>query len=173
MGAPEGWLGGFVPVRAVLARTAEIAITLGPMEAFPTGVSLELQITRRRPDRDHGWDLDGGMQFGVAYADGSKWQGFGQSCPLPGEGPPQAPMMWGAGGGGTSRHFAHRYWLWPLPPPGPVTFALSWRQEGVEETTVQIEGAVFRAAAEEAKRLWEPLTEEEEEAAMRASHRWG
>jgi hypothetical protein len=34
---------------------------------------------------------------------------------------------------------------------------------------VQIEGALFRAAAEKAQELWEPLTEEEEEEAIRAA----
>lgn len=169
MGAPEGWLGGFVPLRIVLVRNARLLITLGPMEAYPTGVSIELQVTSRQPRHFGGReDDDGGMQVGVAYGDGSKWQGFGERWPSPGEKSPPSPMMWSMGGGGSDRHFSYRYWLWPLPPPGPVTFALTWPERGVEETTIEIDSGVFRAAAEEAQKLWEPLTEEEEEAAMRA-----
>lgn len=27
-------------------------------------------------------------------------------------------------------------WLWPLPPPGPITFAMSWEKFHVAEVTV-------------------------------------
>ncbi len=171
MGAPEGWLGGFVPTRIVLVANAQLLVTLGPMEAYATGVSIELQITHRQPHhRFRGDDVNGGMQLGVAYGDGSKWQSLDERWPSPGEKSPPSPMMWSMGGGGSDRQQSSRYWLWPLPPPGPVTFALAWPELGVEETTTEIEGAVFRAAAEEAQKLWEPLTEEEEEAALRAGH---
>jgi hypothetical protein len=164
MGAPEGWLGGFVPWRGVVVQTAELLVTLGPMEAFPTGVSVELRVTTRQRSRglERRRDLDAHMRFGVGYPDGSKWQGMGPYCPVSREAPPPSPMMWSTGGGGDARHFTHHYWLWPLPPPGPVTFALAWPEANVEEATIQIEGAVLRAAAQEAQKLWEPLPEEEE-----------
>jgi hypothetical protein len=164
MGPPGGWLGGFVPWRGVLVQSAELLVTLGSMEAFPTGVSMDLRVrTRQRAlGFGHPRDLDAGMRFGVGFPDGSKWQGMGDHCPVPGASSPPPPVLWGMGGGGSEYSYQHRYWLWPLPPPGPVTFALAWPEAGVEEATVQIDGALFRAAAQEAKKFWEPAPDEDE-----------
>src|SRR6185295_10694815 len=77
MAAPEGWLGGFVPVRPVLARTEEVVITLEQLEAFPTGVRFELTVVTRRPFVGVSavrWGIGGGgIRLGVAFPDGSKW----------------------------------------------------------------------------------------------------
>jgi hypothetical protein len=170
MAPPEGWLGGFVPVRIVLARTAELALTLGPMEAFPTGVLLRLQIATRQLTRGLSPYIgmnDSGMRLGVAFADGSKWQGMRHNRPWPAGGSPPAPSVTFNGGGGGDNEFEQRLWLWPLPPPGPLTFALSWPERGVDEVTVEVDGTLFRAAATEAEQLWQPLTPEEREAATR------
>ncbi len=45
-------------------------------------------------------------------------------------------------------------WLWPLPPPGPLTFVCAWPAEGVEETHAQIDGAEILAASARAVELW-------------------
>lgn len=178
MGAPEGWLGGFVPVRVVLARTAERVITLGPMEAFPTGVSTSVVHTTRQPIIGHRLGLggmggggEGRARFGVRYSDGSKWQsGAPPASTEPGE-PPAPPLLhFGGGGGGSGTHRMDA-WLWPLPPAGPVTFAFAWPAENVDETTVEVDGAIFRTAALQAERLWEPLTSEEHQAIQEAHRR--
>ena len=70
------------------------------------------------------------------------------------------------GGGGGDTQYTQRAWLWPLPPAGPVTFALAWPEQQIDEATVQVDGALFRAAAAEAQQLWPPLTPEERAAAM-------
>lgn len=164
MGPPEGWIGGFVPMRAVLARTGEVAVILGAMEAFPTGVRLELLVLSRQPSHASRYLMDEqqGVRFGVAFPDGSKWQGG-----RPWSRTPAPPMLMSQGGGGGDHEWQQQYWLWPLPPPGPVTFAVAWPEQGIPEATTQIDGAVFRAAAAEAIQLWQPLTPEEQAAAIR------
>jgi hypothetical protein len=166
MKPPEGWLGGFVPVRLVLARTADLVTTIGGFEAFPTGIRCALKIRSREFIRAFR-ALAEGLRLGVAFPDGSKWQdGFaGRHTPL--ETPPPAPHVAPMGGGGSGSDSRADLWLWPLPPAGPVTFALSWPQRGIAETTAQIDGALLRAAAAEAQQLWPPLTAEEYAAAMR------
>ena len=168
MAPPDGWLGGYVPRRIVLGRGPEHLVTLGPMEAFPTGVAVELTITTRRPVHGPPVMMFGapdanGMRLGVAYPDAGKWQG-GQGFPPDQQTPPNAPNVWFNGGGGGGKHYAQRLWLWPLPPEGPVTFALSWCDAGIDETTTVIDGALLRAAAREAEQLWAPLSPEEEQA---------
>ncbi len=168
-GPPEGWLGGFVAVRLVMARTPELLITFGRGEAFPTGVQMEMQVITRRPTRGslslH--DDDNDLRLGVAFSDGRKWQGGQRERPWGGSTPP-GPILAPTGGGGSSNEWHQDLWLWPLPPAGPVTFALEWPREGIAETTVVIEGALFRAAADQAEQLWQPLSPEEYEAAIRA-----
>ena len=169
MAAPEGWLGGFVPVRPVLARTEEVVVTLEQFEAFPTGVQFELTVVTRRPFvavSAARWGIRGeGIRLGVAFPDGSKWQGLSHPWPSPFENPPP-PVLWMGGGGGGDTEYTQQVWLWPLPPAGPVTFALAWPEQKIDEATVQVDGALFRAGAAEAQQLWPPLTPEERAAAM-------
>ncbi|MCU1486260.1 MAG: hypothetical protein JWN67_3006 [Actinomycetia bacterium] len=171
MGPPEGWLGGYVPLRVELARAPGTIVLLGPLEAFPTGVRFELQIHSREPSHGPGigpmGPLGDDARIGVAYSDGSKWQGH--QDPFDPLRPPKAPNVAFNSGGGGGNHWSHRLWLWPLPPPGPVTFALAAPSIGIAETTTSVEGEVLRAAAAEAEQLWEPLTPEEQQAHQRAA----
>jgi hypothetical protein len=169
MGPPEGWLGGLVPLRVVLARGPEMLITLGSIEAYPSGVALELQVVTRQPRpgmRAFAGFGEDNLRLGVAFADGRKWQGgFPHNLR---KDAPAGPLLMPQGGGGSEHHYTQGFWLWPLPPAGPVTFALTWPEGGIAEAIVQLDGERLRAAAQEAERLWEPLSPEEEEAAMRA-----
>jgi hypothetical protein len=167
-GPPEGWLGGYVPVRIILARTPDVVVSLGPLEAFPDGVSFELRTTTRQISDGHDplERSSGGLRLGVALADGSKWQG-GQAARFPSR-PATGPILVPGGGGGSDHNYTQNFWLWPLPPPGPVTFALTWPGAGIDEVTTQIDAALLRTAATQAQKLWDPLTPEEEQAAITA-----
>jgi len=46
------------------------------------------------------------------------------------------------------------YWLWPLPPPGPLTWVASWAEVGSTETTVEVDASVLEEAAASAEQLW-------------------
>ena len=164
MAAPEGWQGGLVPVRPVLARTEEVVVTMEQLEAFPTGVQFKLTVVTRLPRggisaalRDRS---GGGIRLSVAFPDGSKRQGFFPPWPSPFENPPPPVLLMG-GGGASDTEYTRQAWLWPLPPAGPVTFALAWPEQKIDETTVQVDGALFRAGAAEAQQLWPPLTPDE------------
>jgi hypothetical protein len=58
------------------------------------------------------------------------------------------------GGGGSERRWEGRFWLWPLPPEGSLTFAFTWPEEGIGETTVEVDAAPIREAAGRAVELW-------------------
>jgi hypothetical protein len=60
----------------------------------------------------------------------------------------------GGGGGALDTH--QSYWVWPLPPPGRVTFACEWPKLEIAETQVAVEGDVIRGAAGRAERVWPP-----------------
>jgi hypothetical protein len=127
--------------------------------AYPTGVCFDLVLVRRhRPTSSaahHPWfmrpgDADG-PRFGIGFADGRK-----ATVDRPLGGPESRPdiVLSNQGGGGSDRRWTGRMWLWPLPPPGPLTFAFAWAEQGVDETTVDIDAAPLLAAAARARELW-------------------
>jgi hypothetical protein len=156
MGPPEGWIGGFLPTRLVLARTADHLVTISSIEALPEGVLLQLRILSRMPEVHGVPGGDDSYRFGVEFADGRKWQ-TGMADPRIYDPGPDDVVVVARGGGGSSNHLRVELWLWPVPPEGPLTFAFEWKRVGIPETLLTIEGAHVRAAAAEAERLWDPL----------------
>ena len=132
-----------------------------------------LDMMGRPRGRSRSRELDSEMlRFGVQFADGRKatnlgggFQGF-----VPGGGmnvlrvsastssdqsPPDGMILWGRGGGGSSGRYDQRYWLWPLPPVGPVVFVCEWPSEQIAETRVEVDSAPIRDAVSRAVTLWE------------------
>ena len=148
---PENVVGATVPFDLVLANTGDVAVAVGGMTAYPTGVSFTVRVVRREAASD---DLffrlhhpgPGGLRLGVELADGAKVIADRSE---PGRGPTLTPR--GGGGGGLS--FELGFWLWPLPPAGPLRFACAWPDEGIEETTAELEAPIHEAAAR-AIELW-------------------
>ncbi|HVU76667.1 MAG TPA: hypothetical protein VHC67_03730 [Gaiellaceae bacterium] len=58
------------------------------------------------------------------------------------------------GGGGGTRRWDVRFWVWPLPPEGPFTFVVEWPSQGVELTRHEIDAAPILEAAGRAYELW-------------------
>jgi hypothetical protein len=156
LGPPEGWIGGFVPLRLVLARTPQHLVTIGSVEALPHGVLLHLRILSRISEVDGVPGGDDSYRFGVGFADGRKWQ-TGMADPRIYDPGPDDVVVVARGGGGSSNHLRAELWLWPLPPPGPLTFAFEWERAGIGESLVTIDGGALHAAAAEAEQLWDPL----------------
>jgi hypothetical protein len=46
------------------------------------------------------------------------------------------------------------YWVWPLPPPGPVTFVCEWPAHGIGESRADVDARLIREAAVRAVPLW-------------------
>jgi hypothetical protein len=58
------------------------------------------------------------------------------------------------GGHGGGRQSRQEFWVWPLPPPGPVAFVCEWPSYGIPESRVEVEAASIRAAASKAIEIW-------------------
>ena len=67
---------------------------------------------------------------------------------------PSHPVLHQGGGGGGMRRYDVEYWLWPLPPPGPVLVACEWGDMGIDLTTQSIDAGPFLEAATRAQPLW-------------------
>jgi hypothetical protein len=161
-GAPENELGVTVPLRFVLVRNDELVLAVVDAVAYSAGFSFRVAL-RVRPEAEfdphtffpmRARPTEGGLRLGIAFADGRKTaNGF---PPTRGEtGPPEIVLAPGGGGGGGGRSFELRYWVYPLPPPGPVTFAVEWLGRGIGELTHEVDSAPIRDAAAQSEELWE------------------
>src|SRR2546430_3515945 len=87
----------------------------------------------------------------VDYAARRCWPSSG--CPPP-DAEPTGPVLFPDGGGGGGRRYDMRYWVWPLPPPGPVAFVCEWPAFGIPESRAELDARPILDAAARALGLW-------------------
>jgi hypothetical protein len=158
---------GTVPAEVVLVHTGQVAVAIGSVRAYPNGFEFTLHTRLRGEDEAglgggdplerHGWRRgtrapDGGLRLGVMYTDGRRAAAH-SGHPRPGDDPRELVVLQN-GGGGSDRRWDGNLWVHPLPPEGAVTFVVSWLEQGVAETRVELDGAAIREAAGRAVILW-------------------
>jgi hypothetical protein len=161
-GPPPGWLGGWVPWRILLGRSETAYAVLRDFEAFPTGLSFTLVSCFKDPralDRRPGggpppfFGHSRGPRFGVGFADGRK--AVAGSMPHQADaGDSDHPILRSGGGGGSGGTWRMSFWLWPLPPRGPLEWAAQWAEEGFAEHSTSVDATVLTVAASDAEQLW-------------------
>ena len=150
-------------------KRPDLAIALVELVAYSRGIGGRFTVRRRGGDREgfthpmHPFmrrGLAGApelppdlLRFGVEFADGRRATTIERPRPSLDESPEIVLMQRGGGGGDGNWEFG--FWIWPLPPEGPLTFAVEWPAEGVELTTCQIDSAPFLEAAARSEELWE------------------
>ncbi len=115
--------------------------------------NLFLYLGRDRLPRGGGLP-DELFRFGIEFSDGRKattldWERLRP----PGE-PPRGPVLTMLGGGGDDRRWDQRYWVWPLPPPGPLAFVCEWPALGIALSRVDVDAELVLEAAARAEPLW-------------------
>jgi hypothetical protein len=159
---PDNQLPVSLPLLLPLAQTDEFALWARGFSVYRNGLSFALNLVRRHPLADPltnpflagvhpGAD---GFRFGIEDAAGGKATNLDQPWRQRDGADPRPPVLCPHGGGGNLRHLTTRYWLWPLPPPGKLTFACAWQAAGIDETQTAIETEPIRAVAEEVVELW-------------------
>ena len=174
-GAPRNEIGVSTGLRLALARTDEVAVALVDVVAFTTGASLNLVVLRRAPAEPgtfdhpfgHFWRMPGKrgelprelLRFGVEFSDGGKATTLGERF-LGVEGEPPGPVLTPGGGSGSDNFWESSFWLWPLPPPGPLAFVVEWPAEGIALTRHEVDAEPIVEASGRSEQLWpeEPRT---------------
>lgn len=146
--APEDHLAGVVPLELLLARNEEAAVFIARIAAYRCGFAFEVHLfTKGERDYD-GFEMlhrarspldelpDELLRLGVEFSDGRRavslgtvFEGssFGLSVSDDAEPDPATDIsLVSGGGGGSMRHTRTDYWVWPLPPGGPVRFVCQW-----------------------------------------------
>jgi len=76
--------------------------------------------------------------LGLEFSDGRRAE-IGAARPYPDDSAPDALVVMSAGGGGSDRSWHARYWVYPLPAPGLVSFVATWPKFGITEARVEID----------------------------------
>jgi len=160
-------------VGAIAARTDGTVITVPRLEVHSTGIVICADVVLRRrgeSDRDWSWLLHGrfehrpaenDLRWRIELADGSIAE-IGElyrSNPTV-DRPPEgwtltlANGTGGGGGGGDRWEQHHGFWLWPLPPAGPMEFVVEWRERGIPESRLALDGDAILAAVPGVRGLW-------------------
>jgi hypothetical protein len=155
---PENIKPAMVYVDLVLATTRTLTLAIALLEVFPTGIGFELACAGHEGAHPyfHGPPLiDGGLGFGVLFADGRTAIADDGSPRRPFLQRPSAPRLrvvsGGSGSGGGCRT---TFWLWPLPPPGPLEFVCEWTLQGIPETGATVGAALLAGATDRCRELW-------------------
>jgi hypothetical protein len=148
IGPPENMAGGTVVLDRVLANTGDAAVVLRGGRAFPTGLTLSVDLLRRPVGAitHEGFER---FRFGIGLSDGRKVTADRFSDALD-----ASPRLIQHGGGGGGLTWEQNYWLWPLPGEGTLQIACQWEPVGIEETVIEIDTAPIREAASRAVELW-------------------
>ena len=159
---PEAELPGIVAIDTLhFDRSEQAAVAIIGISAYTRG--FEFFIVRRIRPGTPGLDEDptpemlrrrrGELEdfpISVQFSDGRQ----AISGRPRGDSEPTGPILRPRGGGGTSHSQFFRWWVWPLPPAGPLGFICQWPVYGIGETRVGIDGQLILDAARRSVQLW-------------------
>ena len=162
-GPPQDEVGVLALASFVLARTLDVAVAVRSVTAFSDGLQLSVVVlfADEQAAEDVTWSLQdygrspGRFRLGCAYSDGRRATTGRSDSPdveKPGDETPHlvllsstaSPLMW-----------AGEYWLWPLPPAGPLVLGCRWPDRRIPETLAQLDAGPLLAAAESSRPVWE------------------
>jgi hypothetical protein len=176
-GTPKNELGAPVPLRLILGHTDRVAVAKVGATAYTTGVSLTVSVRRRESlaaddfeDVDEFYDDPFEPPFGHP---GRRRRRARELAPEIGElfpwvdmdeteeREPTGPVLMAGGGGGGNREWEAEFWLWPVPPPGPLAFVIEWPSEKIELTKREVDAALFIEASRSSEELWPEASSDE------------
>ena len=172
---PDMVIPGSVPAEVMLIRTEEVAVAVGSVRAYPNGFEFAVHARWRRAENGFGYGdpferhrhIRGeqtphdALRLGVLYADGRRTATTARHPFTCDDADSESLVMQQGGGGGGDRSWNMDFWVYPLPPAGPVTLVASWLEHGVTETRAELDGAAIREAAGHAVTLWPDETDAE------------
>ncbi|MDQ6947642.1 MAG: hypothetical protein M3256_15575 [Actinomycetota bacterium] len=158
---PDDSLGREVPLQFVIARSHAAIVAVRRITAYHNGFAFDVSV-RLLPGHELSDPsdfvgvqalrrTDGGLpdelfRFGLEFANGATVTSL-EVAGTGGPTRPTTPILAGGGGGGGDGRFDMRYWVWPLPPPGKLTFLSEWPAHGLPLTRCEIDSEPIRTAA--------------------------
>src|ERR1700676_1361207 len=164
--APD-WTGGWIPWNLIVGYSDDALLVIREAEVYPNGIeflfraqfrsnAFHLNPLASRPELP-GLGIEGGLHLSARFADGRRTVDLSDSRGNCASTPP-GPVLVARGGSGSLSEFRIRLWLWPLPPPGLLTWSVAWPQCGVSKTDTLIDVSDINAVASQALPIWTPET---------------
>jgi hypothetical protein len=140
--------------------------------AYSTGFRFSLAMRSKHDIDAHAMGLPGPpftdeqFGFGVRFSDGREGKSSLHRPPSDlmayfqaiqeGREPevPTGPVVSPRGGGGGGKRWEFTWWVWPLPPDGPVTITFEWPARNITAASAEVDGTAIRQAGETSTKLW-------------------
>jgi hypothetical protein len=178
---PRNELGVSTGLRLALARTEDLVVALIDAVAYSTGLTFTLAVVRRGasepffgdpledafghghfgPRRQPGQELPPELlRFGVQFSDGRKATTLDSGGSVftllasDEEAEPEGPILSPRGGNADGDGWELGFWLWPLPPPGPLALVVEWPANGIELTRHEVPAEPLLEAGSRSEALW-------------------
>ena len=158
--APSNVLPTSVALDLILVLRDDLAVWVAEARAYPSGVAFSLNTRTREPRNDQASPFFSDIEadwakLAVLFADGSRATfGGGDADRWPSATRPDHPTITAGGGSGYGTFSTEELWLWPLPPPGPLSIVFAWPAERVSEMRLETDATPIVEAAERAIELW-------------------
>jgi hypothetical protein len=160
---PPQMIGGHVTGPVLIARSDQFVLAARQVLAFPVGVEVQVEAHARGawpgemplpgPEdfADHPQP-----RFRVRFADGRAAAQDDEAGLRSGRGPMLvvSGLERSSGGPDGREDIRLGLWIWPLPPPGPLTVTCSWPNRGLHDAALLLDGDAIRAAAGQARPYW-------------------
>jgi len=154
--APLNVMPWSVALNFTLVQTGDLTAWIGSARVYRDGLKFELLVAQRDPSARSAaagtFFARDSFRLGVSLSDGRSSEQDHQVTSLDEQ--PRGVVLTQGAGSSSARFSRFDYWMWPLPPPGPVTFAFVWEEAGIRETLAQIDAAPLIEAAAQARELW-------------------
>jgi hypothetical protein len=159
-GPPSDEVGMFAQSSFLIARTSEVVVAVRGVIAYSDGLHITVVVFFADLSRieDLAYSLQeysrspGRFRFGVSFADGRVATSGQRDAPdVEQDSASQLKLL-------SSSHqglvWTGEYWLWPLPPPGPMVVGCRWPDRAIPETRMQIHSAPLLRAAALSQSVW-------------------
>lgn len=138
----------------LLARTNEVAVAVEAIWAFKSGFEFWLKMLFRAPapapdEQTNHQSLHIGLQF----ADGRRVANVSK-VPDPVGSVAAGLLMKPVSFGGGQYYRSRSYWVWPLPPAGPLVFACEWPAFHIGEQQVTVDANLILDASDRSFQVW-------------------
>ncbi len=144
-----------------LARGTDAVVAVRGTTAYSDGLLLDVVVLfadeQRSEDLD--WSLQeysrspGRFRLGIVFADGSRASTGTRDAPELVQPDTGAVLTLQHSRGGVLQ-WEGQYWLWPLPPAGPLVVGCRWPDRGIEESSVTIDPTPLLHAAGASTPVW-------------------
>ena len=161
-GPPQDEVGVLALSSFLLARTAEVVVAVRGITAYSDGLHLTVVVlfADEQKSEDLAYSMNdfsrspGRFRFGCVFSDGRSATSGTRDAPVVEARDVDAPGLLLLRSGSLGLQWTGEYWLYPLPPAGPLVLGCRWPDRGIPETLVEIDPAPLLTAAETSGPVW-------------------